>query len=807
MRISYLELRNYRRFRQLRLQFPDGIVGILGLNGAGKTTIIEAIAWTLFGNVDEVVRTSREGVRRVGASPSEPCAAILEFELGGVEYRIEREMSGRSLHMRASLRTKEKSLADGDRPVRSMVERLLGMDNKSFFTSVFARQKELNALQNVAAGERKKVILRMLRIDSIDVVLAAIRADKNSAHARIEGLENALLTEDGREKSNVLTERIPDLRRAFETNTEELARTEGEERKIAHSVEEVRGRRDSLKKDVDAYNSTQGDLRAKQSSIEELTRYRNSISARIRNDTPRLSKLHALSKDEETWKSISAKREDLEREKALSEKARLMAEGTSEDERDLDRRKHELSALAASVRELEGVKDGIEENEAARAQCEGEVQRLLAESGRAKARAQERAEASEREHKKLKEIEAAGPAGSCPTCEQTLEDAYDLLVRKLTGESETAGREAEEARKAAASLEAEMKGLVSKVEALKKKRVRLDQERTKLDTARATMSARETEVSSLQARLNKKRKDLAALGEIKFQPEEYRRILAEHERLRCAHDEYLGLKNLEAQIGYLKRELDEVGAKIVKASGDEAKYRDLLAVLEPKKNEYDSTVSELDAKNASLVATKDRARQIASAKERAHAELDRATKELADVERIKKTIELDRKMEEDLALLEDVVVNFRIDLIGRIAPALEALTSKGMESMTDGRYSRVTLDENYEMQIDDNGTMYPVSRFSGGESDLANLCLRLAISGIIADRTGANPVNLLILDEIFGSLDPSRKRSVMAALTRLSAQFRQVFLITHIEDVKDLMNHVINVTELEDGTSSAELLS
>jgi len=85
MRISYFELKNYRRFKELKLQFPDGIVGILGLNGVGKTTVIEAIAWALFGNVDEVVRTSRESVRRSGAGQSDTCSALLEFELGGQE--------------------------------------------------------------------------------------------------------------------------------------------------------------------------------------------------------------------------------------------------------------------------------------------------------------------------------------------------------------------------------------------------------------------------------------------------------------------------------------------------------------------------------------------------------------------------------------------------------------------------------------------------------------------------------------------------------------------------------------------------
>ncbi len=103
--------------------------------------------------------------------------------------------------------------------------------------------------------------------------------------------------------------------------------------------------------------------------------------------------------------------------------------------------------------------------------------------------------------------------------------------------------------------------------------------------------------------------------------------------------------------------------------------------------------------------------------------------------------------------------------------------------------------------------MHPVDRFSGGESDLANLSLRLAISRMIADRTGVVPINFLMLDEIFGSQDPNRKRSVMTALSRLSVQFRQIFLITHIEDVKDSTNYVIRVFEQDDGTSTAELAS
>ncbi len=807
MRITYLELRNYRRFRQLKLQFPDGVIGILGLNGVGKTTIIEAVAWALFGNVEEVVRTSREGVRRVGATPAESCLAVLEFELGGAEYRIEREMSGRSLHMRATIRTRDRLLADGDKQVRNTVERLLGMDNKSFFTSVFARQKELNALQNVAPGERKKVILRMLRIDSIDSVLASIRADKNSVHSRIEGSERTLLTEDGREREKVLGERAPEVQRDFDQVSGELEKARAEEREIAKGAEETRKLRDELKKDVDAFNSTQGDLKAKLSAIDELGQARIRISTRIDKDKPKMTRLPALTKDEEDWKRISVRKEELQNEKATSDRAKLLEGEIADGGKDLARREKALADLMQGPESLKDIAAKCEENEESRTECDKARQKLLTEIGTLKAVAGRSAESVAKDSRKLAEIEAAGQEGTCPTCEQKLEDAYDKLVNKLREDLEKTRKEEADARAEMNRLDAELKGLANKEEALRKKRARLDQDRTKAEKSLATAEAMQTELVNVKDRIGKKRTELQSLGEIKFNDVEYKAVLADYERLRRAHDEFVSLKSLETQIQRLERDLVETDDKIAKVTAEAEKYQAFLKVLEPKKNAYDSVLVELDDKNARHVAAKERVGNLSSARERAHAELERLAKELAEIARLRKTIEHDRRLEEDLAILEDVIVNFRIDLISRIAPTLATLTSKGLESMTEGRYSRVELDENYEMQIDDQGTLYPVGRFSGGESDLANLCLRLAISGIIADRTGANPISILILDEIFGSLDPGRKRSVMAALTRLSGQFRQVFLITHIEDIKDLMSHVVRVEEMEDGSSSAELVS
>jgi exonuclease SbcC len=116
----------------------------------------------------------------------------------------------------------------------------------------------------------------------------------------------------------------------------------------------------------------------------------------------------------------------------------------------------------------------------------------------------------------------------------------------------------------------------------------------------------------------------------------------------------------------------------------------------------------------------------------------------------------------------------------------------------------VELDEDYDLLVYDKGESYSIERFSGGEEDLANLCLRLAISEVITERAGG-VFNFIILDEIFGSQDMIRRHNIMKALSGLATKFRQIFLITHVEDVKDDMENILSILENEDGTSSVKL--
>ena len=140
--------------------------------------------------------------------------------------------------------------------------------------------------------------------------------------------------------------------------------------------------------------------------------------------------------------------------------------------------------------------------------------------------------------------------------------------------------------------------------------------------------------------------------------------------------------------------------------------------------------------------------------------------------------------------LDRAFSDLRGDLNAAMRPEISELASAFLADLTDGRYDEVDLDEDYRVVVLDDGIPKPV--ISGGEEDIANLVLRLAISQMIAERAG-QPLSLLVLDEVFGSLDETRRQHVLGLLRRLGDRFPQVILITHIEQVRDGLDRVIRV--------------
>jgi exonuclease SbcC len=199
-----------------------------------------------------------------------------------------------------------------------------------------------------------------------------------------------------------------------------------------------------------------------------------------------------------------------------------------------------------------------------------------------------------------------------------------------------------------------------------------------------------------------------------------------------------------------------------------------------------------DVAVASAKAELSAARRAVEVAERASADLQKAVERAAVLTR-------EKRLHEEL---DRAYTDLRTDLNHALRPELSELASAFLAELTDHRYSELELDDQYDVVVLEEGRPKPV--ISGGEEDLANLVLRLAISQMIAERAG-QAFSLLVLDEVFGSLDEARRHNVVELLRRLQDRFEQVILITHIESVREGLDRVIGVSyDVESGASSVK---
>jgi DNA repair exonuclease SbcCD ATPase subunit len=163
--ITKLRLTNFRRHENtvINLGPEDATVVVSGLNGAGKSTIIESIVYALVGEGRHGARSLDRLVRR--GAEIEGMEVELEFSIDNTSYRILRRREGKNAS--AVLCVNGQATVEGSRHVTNAVEDILGMDSQGIRLAVVAYQKELDLLVSLSGAARSKAIGRLLRLDAI----------------------------------------------------------------------------------------------------------------------------------------------------------------------------------------------------------------------------------------------------------------------------------------------------------------------------------------------------------------------------------------------------------------------------------------------------------------------------------------------------------------------------------------------------------------------------------------------------------------------------------------------------------------
>ena len=120
------------------------------------------------------------------------------------------------------------------------------------------------------------------------------------------------------------------------------------------------------------------------------------------------------------------------------------------------------------------------------------------------------------------------------------------------------------------------------------------------------------------------------------------------------------------------------------------------------------------------------------------------------------------------------------ELLGRLTESRMSLKLQILE----GRRFRGVASEELDIRISDEVGTRSYEMFSGGEAFRINFALRIALSKLLARRSGA-PLPILFIDEGFGALDTGGQEHLKQAIQSIQADFEKIIVITHVEQVKE----------------------
>jgi exonuclease SbcC len=456
------------------------------------------------------------------------------------------------------------------------------------------------------------------------------------------------------------------------------------------------------------------------------------------------------------------------------------------------------ATAAVRERELAEARNSLKELEAAEAKARAAwvQEREHARTKRDELRDQYRDVKEQRD--KVVEL---GPMGLCPTCSRPLGQDFEKLVGTFTAQMEKLETNGQYFRSRMAQLEAEP----AEVSAAGQERLTAAGAVQALTQASADAKAairEQTEVErerkTLEGRTGQLRAQIAALPE-KYDEERHDRVrerLKELEPLIKQRDRYAVQAERAAA---LVSEMEAAEKRLTERETRARQLAEAIADLGFSEEQYlavrerhEQAVKAVQDAELELVAQRGDLKAAGNALAGAIRRLEERAKRAARIGELQADVRLHEEL--DTALGE-----IRTDLNAAMRPELSDIASSLLAELTDGRYTELELDEGYGIVLLEDGLPRPVP--SGGEEDVANLVLRLAISQLVADRAG-QPLSLLVLDEIFGSLDEARREHVVSLLRGLADRFPQVILITHIESVRERVDRVLRV-RLDDAKGAA----
>jgi DNA repair protein SbcC/Rad50 len=791
-----LKLQHFKQYEELELHFREGLTGIIGRNGAGKSTIFEAVLVCLFGDIEG----DKKMIRSSWAADKDAVVLELSFEIQQKTYRISREFRGKTLTHQATLYDhNELALATGATPVTQQVEQLIGMDREAFTRSIFSGQKELGEISNTKGEERRKMVRKMVGLHKLDHIQNLIREDRNSAKNQIKGKAGLLLEPAALE---ALQKELTAQQKTAEKEQIQLDKLSQQLHKKQEKYAAARAEFDSQHQLSKTHTLIATELTRFESALETLLQQAAEQDQRIielkqldkalRLQAPQIS---AYEKQQKELIHLEERKAAFDQVQSLLKEQQWLTQQVNERQKQIN----VFEAIPTRVRNGEAHIDKL-------ATALKTSQLALKKQGDELARWQRalsviQAKIEER-NQQIQQISSLGKEAECPTCFQPLINSYESTLKRFQ----------EELRAYAQTEQAELQQQIAVTEAhCLTFQTEVDFNQAELQKAHNILSGLVEQQKQLQQILDAQQKDSAQirsiqqqieqLGRIDFDAEKYSQLKSQIEQFSGSYIHYRNQLHEVSKLQEEEKTKTTLLERIKNGKATIAEKKQALKALHFSEKTYQKA-QELQQKTEE---ERDEIHRLHHQQVAQCYNLSSGIQGLAEQlkyqEGIGQSILLQQQELETLEALEATFTKFKSQVLDRVRPIISNHASALFAQITKGRYESIEVDENFEFYIYDNGASYPITRFSGGEIDLANLCLRIGISKAIAELSGsAAATSLLCFDEIFGSQDEDRRYEILRALDLLKEQYRQIYIVSHIESTKDYFPNILQIQKHREGS-------
>ncbi len=666
----------------------------------------------------------------------------------------------------------------------------MGMSKDEFFKTYFTGQKELAGMAAMASPDRGRFLSKVLGYEKLRSAQDLVSTRKSMLNAEISGLRKAMADPavvaraiaDASERVKVATaaarsaeHRNTIFQGTFAMITPKWERAQADREKAQALMSEItanerevaslEGNLERVGQELTTMANSRAELAELQKMIEPLSELRDELGV-----------LDELYRQEG-------------RRKALVENEAVVRE-------EIDKLNARHATIERAPAQEEEVTLELEKKRAELEEAQGTLEAKRTEWVRDRQDAETKLTDLRRQWAEVKEqrerVISLGADAACPTCSRALGDSLHTVVEHLTDTSETLridGLYYKNRFEQLAEMPAEVRSLDERRRALTGETAALERKLARVQLAVQELTGVVREITAKQRRVEQMRRDISILSK-GFDAARFDFVRGEISRLAPLEGKDARLSALAEREPQLMKERDRYSTSL-------ESLRSLLGALRMRHTQMTAAAAdyELIRQSYEKCAAEARAAEVDLHKTRGDLSTARESLESAlaageESRIVQATVaqaEADRRLHDEL---DRAFNELRAQLNAELRPELSELATGFLRELMDSRTAELELDEKYNVAILEEGVAKPV--LSGGEEDIANLVLRLAVSQMIAERSG-QAFSLLILDEVFGSLDETRRFNVLELLRALRDRFEQVILISHIEAVRDGLDHVISV--------------